>query len=406
MRKAFVVVGTLALTLSASGCWPQPGFDAGHSRWNPYERQLTSRNVDGLTSVWDTPVVPEGPESGVSGLMAVGDSVFATGSDGTVARLAHDSGEVIWHRVVDPYPPQAVGVNQPTSFRQWLFVTWRCCHYSIGGYVWLNAGDGELDGPPSVPVLDGPITDVAVAHGSLATLALVGPSAMQFTWGSRELVLDPASSEGGGSVDRFAIVGDRVMFNFGDDAISFGPECRPSSDPAFSCEPDWRTDLGSPWSTPAAVGDDAVVYTDPSGTVTLLDAATGALRWRAELGPALNLTAPVVTRHTIFVGTSDGRVAAFRARGCGAELCDPTWETVPGAWVTGLAAAGDVVYATQGGDLVAFAVDGCGEATCSPLVTVDEGGDLRGAPIIHAGRVIVGNAQGHVVAFGLLRPDH
>lgn len=400
MRRAFVVALVLASISSASGCWPQRGFNAGRSYWNPYETELTSSNVHGLTTVWDTFVGPE--PGGVRELVAVGDGVFATGGSGVVARMESDDGELVWRRVVDPgqtSPPP--GLGNLTAFRGRLVVTWACCRFGIGGAYWLDQDDGEIVEDPGVPGLgSGTIADVASAGGVLASL-----SGREFTqwilWGSR--VIEVGLYSTGAPGPTIAIVGDKILWSYGNDAVSFGPECRPSSDPGLSCEPEWWTDLGEPYTQPAALGTRSAVYTEQSGgSVTVLDAATGAVRWRGELGYYAGPTAPVVTHGMIVVGTNDGRVAGFRARGCGADVCEPVWETaVTGDEVTELAAGGDVVYAiTAAGDLHALAVDGCGAETCAPLTTLHTGRGLL-APIVHAGRVIVGTADGHVLAFGL-----
>lgn len=137
------------------------------------------------------------------------------------------------------------------------------------------------------------------------------------------------------------------------------------------------------------------------------DAATGEVRWRAELGDVTDVPPTVVGRRTIVVGASDGRLAAFPAGGCGADVCEPDWETEATGAPVWLAAAGDVVFAASWstGEVRAFDLDGCREATCEPLAELDVGDRISGGPIVHDGRLIVGTSAGHVVAFRLPRPS-
>ena len=101
----------------------------------------------------------------------------------------------------------------------------------------------------------------------------------------------------------------------------------------------------------------------------MLDVATGAIAWRAELGAAVN-TSPAVTDSTIFVTTADNRLVALPAGECGAATCGPLWQASLGATLTGPTVGGDVVYVgTSAGDVKAIAAAGCGSATCGVLRT-------------------------------------
>lgn len=157
-------------------------------------------------------------------------------------------------------------------------------------------------------------------------------------------------------------------------------------------------------SNPTAVGDDQVVYTDSSGTVTVLEVATGTVAWRSDLGSVGASTQGTVTPELILVGTSDRRLVALPAGGCGAATCAPLWSGTTDQTVTSVVAAGDVAYAaTSEGSILAFDLAGCGEPTCDPLarVSIGPGRFISGGPIVHNGTVIASTADGRVVAFGL-----
>ena len=102
--------------------------------------------------------------------------------------------------------------------------------------------------------------------------------------------------------------------------------------------------------------------------------------------------------------TSDGRLVALPAAGCGSATCAPLWEGAVGGPAQALVAAGDVAYVSTAagtGDVAAFDLAGCGTTTCDPLVTVSVGHPLSDSMTVHDGRLIVGTLDGHVVAFGL-----
>ncbi len=62
----------------------------------------------------------------------------------------------------------------------------------------------------------------------------------------------------------------------------------------------------------------------------------------------------------------------------------------------------DVVYVgTSDGTVAAFAAGGCGSATCGPLWSQDIGDAISGSPIVHGGTVYAGTTNGQLVAFRL-----
>ena len=75
MRKFGAVIGVLVLGTTLSGCWEQPGYDAGHTNWNAGEHVITAANVDQLTQLW-TYGVSDGP---VRSPLSIAGKVFAVG---------------------------------------------------------------------------------------------------------------------------------------------------------------------------------------------------------------------------------------------------------------------------------------------------------------------------------------
>lgn len=147
-----------------------------------------------------------------------------------------------------------------------------------------------------------------------------------------------------------------------------------------------------------------MVYADDSGTVTVLDAATGAVRWTGEVGASV-VQAPAVAGDTILVATSDLRLVAFAATGCGADTCPPLWEGT--LQDNAIMVAGDVVYfGTTRRRIAAFDLAGCEAGTCSPLTTTSWvwPGNVTGGPIVDDGMLMAGTDDGWIVAFRLPDP--
>jgi len=70
----------------------------------------------------------------------------------------------------------------------------------------------------------------------------------------------------------------------------------------------------------------------------------------------------------LYIVSSDGRLLAFNANGCGQSTCAPVW--TGGLKTSGQAApavANGLVYATSSDRLVAFRAAGCGQPTCAPV---------------------------------------
>lgn len=399
--RGFRVLVCLLASIGLSGCWVQRAFDAGRGAWNPFELRLTSRTVDRLAVVWDTEIDAGHP---VRSPVAVGDRIAAT-ADGVAAGLDVRTGARSWRQELTGSVSPDVSLSPPTYIDGWLFIPWSCCRPDVAGWFWLRLGNGEMgEGPEIGPPVFPTVTDAAVANGLLATSSVhnsfpepPAPGTVGIDW-THNVLAFPSDEAQPARV--FAIVDDAIQWTYGTFAQSFGPECLPSTDPRFTCVPDWRTDLGALPTAPAGMDHHSVVYGDDSGTVTVLDVASGRDIWRAELGVPVT-AGPVVARGMILVATNDDRLVALRAAGCGSAVCSPAWQAHLDGTSTALAAGGDVIYSATGGTLSAFAIDGCRSHTCPALTTVNAGAAISGGPVIHRGRVLVGTTDGRLIAFGL-----
>lgn len=396
--------GLGAATLALSGCWLQPGFDAGHTFDNPDETQLTSANVAELTEVWEADVGPGALHAPVS----YGGAVFVTSSQaaGTVSAIDADTGTILWLEdgllsgagspaLAAPVlhddellVPAITEVPTPSALGEGHVLRIDRSTGALLGH--LGAGDPLRDGHPAL--------DLAHADGQPAVqLVNGGPSVgyvaawILWKWPANPAIQKPSLFAPGA----FAIVGDRLVWSDGTSALGFRDDCQASQ--SGSCVADWSTDLGALPGQPVAVGDDTVAY-PAGGTIHVLDTSTGDISWTADGGDM------AVAGDTIFaIDTSSDRLVALPAAGCGAATCQPLWDAPLAGPATRPIVAGDVVYVIAGsGTIQAFPRDGCGTSTCEPLVTIPTGNVLTPTPIVDAGRLIVTTSDGHVMAYGLV----
>lgn len=388
MRKIGALAGALALGTTLSGCWEQPGFDAGHTNWNPGESILTPTTVDDAVELWsyDTGDDPVTAPLSVSGKVFAGD---ATGPLKGAVGLDAATGDLLWSTSSDQLPDAVLsdlaylGGNLHLSWSQLTF----------GGFITINSSTGALtsaggaggNGNTDVAVVDGQ----RVVRGGGQNRFFPGQFA---TWvlGPRcdARYIAPFGDPNGGTA--FAFVGTNLMWSFGTEARGFR-DCDTATRAYVTT---WATGLGGTPTGVAAAGPDGVVYLDDTGTLTRLDATTGASQWTAEVGAGA--TGPTVADGKVLVTTADGRVVAYAAD-TGAQV----WEARLPATGSQVVAGGEVAYVAAGTDVVAFAVDGCGAASCSALATLPVGGTVSGGPIVDDGRIVVGTSDGRVVAFGL-----
>jgi outer membrane protein assembly factor BamB len=390
MRWNRTVAATAAagLAVTLAGCWEQPGHDAGRSRNNPDETTITAANVGGLEELWST----DTGQGAVGEPLSAGGKVYvATSGGGTAehraAALDAVSGAVAWSSdlLLDPqhelFDPVHLDGNVVIPFSFLRFGGYRRVADSTGA---VATDTGTNTGAWDAAVIDGELVTTTFSYGSV----IPSPFGYGVQGPCTASVVGIANSDPFPMRD-FAFVGDDLMWSKGTSAAGFTGACDPGTGDYTGT---WTTPLGGSPLDVAAVGDDAVAYSDDTGTVTVLDSATGAVRWTAE-GGAGSLA---VTGTTVFVAGDDALTALDAATGAVLWSGAATGPAVP-------TVAGDVVYVAEQstGAVLAFDRDGCGAVTCTPLTTLDAGGALSSGATVDDGRVLVGTADGRVVAFGL-----
>ena len=190
-------------------------------------------------------------------------------------------------------------------------------------------------------------------------------------------------------------------------------------------------------------------------TITPQNITSVTLHWQGQLGGLVDFSSPAVVNGLAYLGSTDGRLWAFAAGGCGQSLCTtPRWKSTDlgqirdsplvsngivyvGSQTSNTSAAGKLdAFSAAGcghtvcaplwqglagpqsilesspakgnglvfagafdGKLYAFPASGCGAATCRPAWTGTTHGHIESTPTVAGGIVYIGSDDGHLYAF-------
>src|SRR5919112_3064923 len=134
------------------------------------------------------------------------------------------------------------------------------------------------------------------------------------------------------------------------------------------------------------------------------------LAWQAQLGDLVTYSSPAVVGGVAYIGSSDGRLWAYPAGGCGQDICTrPLWTSTNLAQVidsptvaNGLVYVGSQTSPTSAaGKVDVFRAEGCGQAVCAPIWRGVAGTQsiLQSSPTVVGGRVYVGSYDGKMYVF-------
>jgi outer membrane protein assembly factor BamB len=106
-----------------------------------------------------------------------------------------------------------------------------------------------------------------------------------------------------------------------------------------------------------------------------------------------------VAHGTVYVGSGDGFLYAFRAAGCGQPNCQPKWIGVGDGAVAAIlsspAVANGVVYVGKNtNEVLAYSASGCGQFTCAPLWSgLTEDSIVSSSPALVNGTLYIGSSN-------------
>jgi outer membrane protein assembly factor BamB len=134
------------------------------------------------------------------------------------------------------------------------------------------------------------------------------------------------------------------------------------------------------------------------------------LKWQAQLGKLVDFSSPAVVNGVAYIGSSDGRLWAWPANGCGQDICvQPLWKSTSFAQildsptvVNGLVYVGSQTSTNSNdGKLDVFSASGCGNPVCAPLWQGLAGPEsiLESSPTVAGGFVYIGSFDGKMYVF-------
>jgi outer membrane protein assembly factor BamB len=155
-----------------------------------------------------------------------------------------------------------------------------------------------------------------------------------------------------------------------------------------------------PWpmfrQQPSHIGFNGVETTIGKANVQRL-----GLAWVGIMGDIADFTSPAVVNGFVYIGSFDGRLYAFKANGCGSQVCQPVWSGATGNDIISSPAVtnGTVFVGSEDHNLYAFAAAGCGKSDCAPLWLGVTAGAVDSGPVVTPTVVYVGSEDHNLYAF-------
>jgi outer membrane protein assembly factor BamB len=178
---------------------------------------------------------------------------------------------------------------------------------------------------------------------------------------------------------------------------------------------DWQAQLGAIVDFSSASVVDGVVYIASSDGRLWAYPADGcgssfcATPLWSTTSLAQIIDSPTVVNGVVYVGSqtsptsNDGKLNAFSAAGCGSSVCSPLWQGLAGTQSilesSPAVSHGFVYVGSFDHRLYVFDANGCGQATCQPLWTGTTGGSIESTPTVAGRTVFVGSDDGKLYAF-------
>ncbi len=349
------------------------GFDAQHSRNNPYERILNVSNVSRLHQAWFAPT-----GNSISSSPAVAHGLVYIGSyHHTLCAFNATTGEQKWvssptENVTSSAPAVANGLAYVGSWDNKLYAF----NATTGERRWVaSTGDAILSSPV---VANGLVYVGSGDYKLYAFDAATGEQKWVAPTGSY-MYSSPAVANGLVYVGS----GDYKLYAFD----------------AATGEQKWATSTGSFISSSPAVANGLVYVGSGSYKLYAFDATTGKQKWvsfhaGSLMVKGLNDSSPAVANSLVYVGSGDTKLHAFDA-----TTGEEKWATSTGAGISSspTVANGLVYVGSHDHKLYAFdAATGQQKWVSSPT-----GNIISSSPAIVNGIIYVGSEDGKLYAFSL-----
>jgi outer membrane protein assembly factor BamB len=394
--KAFVASLTTLVTMSGYAepvpRWPQYGFNARHTLFNPAERTLNRSNVPTLALQWE---FMTGNGTGIAPLSgpALADGVLYVASEAQTTFTALDAatGATRWiYTGTSTFSDPAVWSGHiytasldgnlyafPTNCAGTCTPSWTAPIGTLG----TNSPPTLFKGNVYIGGYDGRVYAFDARAGTELWSAQVNPRNF-----ADPLNFAPAVSE-----DRVFVSGDRGIY-------AFPGSC------STPCAPLWVTPTRfSPAAAPTVAGETMLVA-DYQGTIYAMDVGTGAIQWKGKIEPIPHSIA--VAGGVAYVSSGVGELVAFAVAGCGEAECSPLWTSAPSGLslftptiANGVVYVGALDFIYTQGEVVAYPTT-CADG-CQPLATLVLGGANETPIAVAGGRIYATTVNGNIDSLGL-----
>jgi outer membrane protein assembly factor BamB len=344
--------------------WPMFRGQPSHIGFNPFETTISKANAQRLGLAW---VGIMGDIADVSSPAVVNGVVYIGSFDGRL------------------YAFKANGCGQDTCQPLWSGITENDITSSpavTNGVVFVGSADHKLYAFPA-----------AGCGQSVCAPLWVGPT--------------------GGAVDSGPVVTPTVVYVGSEDHNLYAFPTAGCG--KATCNPLWSVRTGGGVNSSPALVNNTLYFGSQDGKLYAVDARGCGQQvcsplWTAQVGRTIFASSPAVANGVVYIasfnemGSSDSRLYAFNAAGCGQSMCQPLWTAPAGDFVASSpAVAKGKVYIGSGDDLLyAFDANGCGQSTCNFLwrgEAVGAQAALLSAPAVANGLVYIGENNGMVEVF-------
>jgi eukaryotic-like serine/threonine-protein kinase len=397
------------------------GFDAQHTRTNPFERILSPATVAGLKPAWNS-VTGSSPSSSptvANGMVYVGSddhklyAYKATGcSRGTCSPIwsSDPTGDLI-----ESSPGVANGIVYVGSDDAKIYA------YKAGGCGKSTCPPIWSSDPTGGPIFSSPSIANGIVYASSNDQRLYAYNAGGC--GSSKSTCPPlwSSDLTGSLIDSSAAVANGIVYVGSWDGKLYAYKADGCGSSKSTCPPLWSSDsTGDAINSSAAVANGIVYIGSWDGKLYAYKAdgcgsgkSTCPPLWSSDSTGSLINSSPAVANGIVYVGSDDSEMYAYKADGCnGKSTCSPLWSSDPTGYPleSSPTVANGIVYI----DGYAYKADGCGsgKGTCPPLwssnlidspsqtTSIDPMDHIKSSPAVANGIVYVGG-DGFLHAFQL-----
>ena len=356
-----------------------------------------SESAAELPRAWTVRV---GPAGSVAMPVIYRDKAFTTDAS-LVTAVGLAGGNVRWQ--VDHTDPQfgPLYLGEPSLVGGQIWAPWSFAKY--GGVMVHDPKTGEFTMSSGTTLSIGHVVTNRGRRAALFGAVIPGLALLALDDGGLPGLIDLTSS-GFASYSDPVFAGSHVWVGYGGSLLRFDQRvCEPPPVDIPYCMPNAHVPLADAVVGVAGASDDKVVATTVNGVVHVFNGLNGVELWRAT--PGGKLATPAVVGDVVAVGGSDGKVHAYDVNGCNAAVCRALWSGDAGSPIATAPAIGNgfVFVGTDTGTVVAFAVGGCASGTCAPVAIghAKKPSVITGDPVVGGDRVVVGTADGHLVAFSM-----